>query len=147
MTFRTHSYAAAAVAALAIGLGPAVAFADPVRVPLDQESTVGGVGVGCTGIGQTKNDPKWRAYSVKLEFADAQRALLANEVVTLSDDGGAPVLQVACEGPWVLLKLPAGKTYQVEAKLAQSSAGARSTSVKAPAQGQATFVLIFPDAH
>ena len=145
MTFRRYSRASAA--ALALGLGPVVAFAQPVRVPLDQEATVGGVGVGCTGIGQTKNDPKWRAYPVKLEFADAQRALLANEVVTVSAGGGAPVLEVACEGPWVLLKLPPGKAYHVEASLAQSSAQPRSASVTAPAHGQATFVLTFPDAH
>jgi hypothetical protein len=146
MTLRKISLAAAVLAALAFGLGPAVAFAQPVSVGLDQEATVGGVGVGCTGIGQTKNDPKWKAYPVKLEFADAQRALLANEVVTVSADG-SQLLEVACEGPWVLLKLPTGKEYQVEARLAQSSAGPRSASVKAPDRGQATFVLTFPDAH
>ena len=147
MTFRKSAYAAAAAVALASGLGPAAALADPVRVPLDQETTVGGVGVGCTGIGQTKNDPKWRGYPVKLEFADAQRALLANEVVTVSNESGAPMLEVVCEGPWVLLKLPAGRSYRVEARLTQSSAGVRSASVKAPAHGQATFLLTFPDAH
>jgi hypothetical protein len=146
MTLRKTTRAAAVLAAMALGLGPVAALADPVRVPLDHEATVGGVGVGCTGIGQTKNDPKWSAYPVKLEFADAQRALLANEVVTVSA-GSAPLLEVACEGPWVLLKLPAGKSYEVEARLAQSSAAPRSASVKAPAQGQATFVLTFPDAH
>jgi hypothetical protein len=146
MTPRKILHTAAAMAALTLGLGPVATFADPVRTPLDQEVTVGGIGVGCTGIGQTKNDPKWKAYSVKLEFADAQRALLANEVVAVSS-GGSQLLEIACEGPWVLLKLPAGKDYQVEAHLAQSSAAPRSASIKAPAQGQATFVLTFPDAH
>lgn len=146
MMLRNYSRALVAATALAFGLGSVAALADPVRVPLDRETTVGGIGVGCTGIGQTKNDPKWKDYPVKLEFADAQRALLANEVVTVSADG-APVAEVACEGPWLLLKLPAGKAYQVEARLAQSSAGPRSASVKAPAHGQATFVLTFPDAH
>ena len=131
----------AAIAALATP-----ALADPVRVPLDQETTVGGIGVGCTGIGQTKNDPKWAAYSVKLEFADAQRALLANETVSLSS-GKTEILDVACEGPWLLLKLPAGKAFTVEANLAERSTAPRSANVKAPAHGQATFVLTFPDAH
>ena len=144
MTSLRHPLAAAV--AVAIAASPLLAFADPVRVPLDQETTVGGIGVGCTGIGQTKNDPKWKAYSVKLEFADAQRALLANETVSLSD-GNTQVLDVACEGPWLLLKLPAGKAFTVEANLAEKTTASRSATVKAPSHGQATFVLTFPDAH
>jgi hypothetical protein len=136
----------AAAAVLAFAAAPLLASADPVRVPLDQETTVGGIGVGCTGIGQTKNDPKWKAYSVKLEFADAQKALLANETVSLSD-GKTQVLDVACEGPWLLLKLPAGKAFTVEANLAEKTTAPRSATVKAPSHGQATFVLTFPDAH
>jgi hypothetical protein len=135
-----------AAASLALIAGPAIALADPVRVALDQEATVGGIGVGCTGIGQSKNDPKWAAYPVKLEFADGQRALLANEVVTVSA-GGAPLAQIACEGPWVLLKLAAGQSYTIEGRLAEGNAGPRSTTVKPPAHGQATVVLTFPDAH
>jgi len=133
-------------ATLALAASPAVALADPIRVALDQETTVGGIGVGCTGIGQTKNDPKWAAYSVKLEFADAQRALLANEVVTVSA-GGAPLAQIACEGPWVLLKLAPGNSYTIEGRLAEGAAAPRSATVKPPAHGQATVVLTFPDAH
>ncbi len=123
------------------------AFADPVRVPLDQETTVGDVGVGCTGIGQTKDDPKWAAYPVKLEFADAQHALLANETVRVSGPKGAVLAEVSCEGPWLLLKLPPGKRYSVEARLAEQTAAPQTATVRAPAHGQATFVLTFPDAH
>jgi len=134
----------ALTAAALLAVSPA--FADPVRAPLDQETTIGGIGVGCTGVGQTKNDPRWQAYPVKLMFADAQRALLANEVVTLST-GGATVLEVSCEGPWLLLKLPPGKSYTVEARLREENTAPRSATVKAPSHGQATFVLTFPDAH
>ena len=67
-------------------------------------------------------------------------------MVTLSA-GGAPVLQVACEGPWLLLKLPPGKAYSVEGRLAERDTAPRTATVKAPAHGQATFVLTFPDAH
>lgn len=137
--------ASMAIAASALLVGST--WADPVRVRLDEEQTIGDVGVACTGIGQTKNDPKWLAYPVRLEFADAQRAYLAGEDVTLSDAGGQPLLDVTCEGPWLLLKLAPGKSYKVEAKLTEKDTAPRSATVKAPAHGQARFVLTFPDAH
>jgi len=138
--------------ALAAGLASlaaaGAAMADePTRVPLDSQTTIGGVDVACTGIGQTKNDPKWLAYDARVEFATAQRAYLANEVVSLTDPAGQPVLTVSCDGPWVLLKLPAGKPYKVQASLIGQDAVPRSTTIKAPKHGQTRFVITFPDAH
>jgi hypothetical protein len=140
-----HSLAlAAGLASLA---GAAAADA-PTRVPLDAETTLGGIDVACTGIGQTKNDPKWLEYPVRVEFADAQRAYLAGEVVTVSKTKDSdPLFSLTCEGPWVLLKLAPGSTYQVEAKLTERDTAPRSAVVKAPAHGQARFVITFPDAH
>jgi hypothetical protein len=123
------------------------AVAQPVRVGLDQETTVGGIPVGCTGIGQTKNDPKWKAYSVRVEFADAAHAYLADEALNVSDASGAPVLDVSCEGPWILLGLPPGKLFKLDARLTDPGEhhGARVTSgVKAPSHGQVRAVLTFP---
>jgi len=125
----------------------APAGAEPQRVRLDTEATIGGVDVACTGIGQTKDQPRWKAYPVRIEFADSKRNYLAGEVLSLTDPAGAPVLEVVCEGPWVLLRTPAGKAYHVEAHLTQAGGGGpRSAVVKAPSHGQATFVLTFPDA-
>jgi hypothetical protein len=122
------------------------ALAQPTEVKLDQETTLGGVDVACTGIGQTKNDPKWLAYPVRLEFADAHRAYLSGEAVTVTGPKGEPVASLTCDGPWVLLKLPVGASYKVEATLTGQTAAARSALVKAPAHGQMRFVLTFPDA-
>ena len=36
-----------------------------VNLPIDRPTTVGGVEVACTGIGQTRTDPKWPAYPVR----------------------------------------------------------------------------------
>jgi hypothetical protein len=138
-----HSLAlAAGLASLA---GAAAADA-PTRVPLDAETTLGGIDVACTGIGQTKNDPKWLAYDVRVEFADASSAYLAGEDLSLSGAGGQ-LLSVSCEGPWVLLKLPVGQPFQVEARVTQPGVQPRTTTVKAPSHGQGRFVLTFPDAH
>jgi hypothetical protein len=125
-------------AALAAG----AAGAQPVPLRLDHETIVNGIGIGCTGIGQTKDAPKWNAYSVKIEFADSQRGLLADETMTLSA-GGAPIATVTCEGPWILLKLPPGKAYQVSGNV-PGTAATEGMTVTAPSHGQGVFALTFP---
>jgi len=127
-------------AALTLLAGPA--SAQPVPLRLDRETVVNGIGVGCTGIGQTKDAPKWNAYSVKIEFADSQRGLLADETMTLSQ-GGATLATVTCEGPWILLKLPPGKAYQVSGNVPGAPA-TQSMTVTAPSHGQGVFALTFP---
>jgi len=143
------TFSVAAVIGLAVAFGPLCAVADsPVTVPLDGETVISGVGVACTGIGQTKDDPKWHAYPVRLEFANAQHAYLSDEVVTLSDAAGHTIFSAACEGPWLLLKLPDAKAYRAEARLAgDAGAQPRSATIKAPKHGQARFVLTFSDAQ
>jgi hypothetical protein len=131
----------------ALASAPAAALADPVRVHLDEETLIGGVDVACTGIGQSRDLPKWSAYPIRVEFADAQQHYLAGETLTLSNNHGAELLQMACEGPWVLLRLPPGMSFKVEARIDQPGVAAKSAMVKAPRTGQARFVLTFPDAH
>jgi hypothetical protein len=132
----------ALLAGAALLFGAGAALGQAAHVPLDHETTVDGIGVGCTGIGQTKDAPKWNDYSVKIEFADSQRNLLAGETVTLSR-GGQSILTVKCAGPWVLLKLPPGKAYQVSGSM-PGSATNEGMTVTAPSQGQGVFALTFP---
>jgi hypothetical protein len=136
------AWTTALAATLALGAMPATA--QPVRIPLDRETTIAGVGVACTGIGQTKDDPKWQAYSVRVEFSGPGGEYLANETLILSDAKGAQLLAVWCEGPWILLKLPAGKAYKVEGQVGRAAEVTVSAAVKAPSHGQARFVLNFP---
>jgi hypothetical protein len=147
----SRPYRCGRVLALAGGLifmGAGVALADPpTRVPLDGEVSIGAADVACTGIGQTKHAPKWQAYPIRIEFADAKRAYLAGEVVTVTGPTGADIGDVSCEGPWLLLRPPAGGTYTVKATLTDEAAAPRSISVRAPQSGQARFVITFPDAH
>jgi hypothetical protein len=135
----------AALAGAALALVAGAASAQPTPLPLNHEAIVGGVGIGCTGIGQTKNAPRWNAYSVKVEFADTARGLLADETMTLSA-GGAHIATVTCEGPWILLKLPPGKPYQVSGAVPGTTA-TETTTVTAPAHGQGVFALTFPVAQ
>ena len=132
---------AALAATLALGAMPATA--QPVRIPLDHETTIAGVGVACTGIGQTKDDPKWQAYPVRVEFAGPGGEYLANETLMLSDAKGAQILAVSCEGPWILLKLPVGKPYRIDGQVGRTAEVTVSAAVRAPSHGQATYVLNF----
>jgi hypothetical protein len=142
----SNSFRGAALGVAAAICGSA-ASAEAVKVPLDQETAVGGVSVACTGIGQTKNDPKWQAYSVRLEFAKPNGDYLAGEVVRLLDRKGAEVLDIACEGPCVLLKLPPGKPFKVEAAVSEVSSTRKTATIKAPSHGQARFVFTFANVE
>lgn len=132
----------AAVAVLSLA-GPAAAEPRTVA-PLDQEVTIGGVGVGCTGIGQTKDDPKWAAYPVRIEFSNPAKEYLADVDIDVATKAGRPLLSLSCEGAWVLLRLPPG-AYAVRAKLNASKTPATTIPIRAPVHGQGRFVVVFPD--
>ena len=133
-----------ALAAGALAAAPA-ATAQPMSLPVDAEATAGGVPVACTGIGQTRLDPKWQAYGVRVEFSNARNEYLVGAAVTVHDKKGAEVLNVSCDAPWVLMKLPAG-AYSIEGRILNSPAKPRSAPFSPPAKGQMRLVLQFPDA-
>ena len=75
-----------------------------------------GISYACTGIGETKDDPRWRAFALKLAFAvQPDGALLSGVRARISDGSGRLVLDVYCEdSPWLMAQLPAGR-YSVDA--------------------------------
>ena len=132
--------------ALPLVLIAALALAAPetVSLKLDQEATVAGIPVACTGVGQTKSDPRWAAYPVRIDFSDAKTEYLSDGELTLSSARGEPILTVRCAGPWILFKHPAGD-YRVEGRMPGTSARPRNATIKSPAKGQSRTVLQFPD--
>ncbi|HEX3366246.1 hypothetical protein [Phenylobacterium sp.] len=120
----------------------------PVRLALDSETTINGVGVACTGVGeQVRDQPRWRAYPVRVEFADALHNYMAGEDLTLAHKNGSPILSVTCNGPWVLLKPQDRDTYRVVARLTETNTRPQIAKVEAPAKGQTRFVLTFPRGY
>ena len=112
------------------------------RVFRDQPFDVNGTEVVCTGIdSDSRADPRWRSYPLKLEFAGAGGQYLGEERVTVTGNGVN--VNVRCKGPWVLMKLPAG-TYQVHAEAA--NAGAKNVTVTVSGRGQTRSVIVFPAA-
>jgi hypothetical protein len=115
----------------------------PVKMGWDSEMTIAGVGLACTGIGGTKDDPKWLAYPLRIEFANRAREYLINATVALSDDKGAKLFTVTCPGAWLLLKVPSPAPYRVDALV--NGRAAPTTTVKSPAKGQQRVILVFPE--
>jgi hypothetical protein len=133
--------ATAAVAAVTL----ARAQTDPVRIALDSEQVVGNVAVGCTGVGQSKDDPRWKAYPIRVEASNPAGDLLANVAITLSGKGGAALASVRCAGPWVLLKPPPGD-YHLEGWMPGSDLKHQFAPVSPPAGGQTIVTLVFPQS-
>lgn len=119
--------------------------AGPRVLPVDEAIVVNGVEVACTGIGQTRSDPRWAAYPVRVEFSNAANEYLVGGAITLATARGEPVLSVSCDAPWILLKLDPG-AWRVRGWLPGTEAKPRSAPFSPPARGQMRLVLQFPDA-
>ena len=135
---------ATALCAVLLSAQGAIAGDPPRSLPLDTATTVNGVEVACTGIGQTKLDPRWLAFPVRVEFSDSHDYHLTDEAASIFDAAGQLVLSVQCEAPWILLKLKPG-AYRVEGRLIDSPAKPRSAPFTPPAKGQMRLILKFPD--
>jgi hypothetical protein len=139
------------VTAAIVAAAPALAAAPGAELqvqtlPVDQGSEVAGVQVACTGMGETRQDSKWSAYPVRVEFSNTRAEYLTDAQIVLTNAKGRALFKVSCTAPWVLLKPPAG-SYAVYGQLLESSAKPRSAPFKVPAKGQIRVVLEFPDAE
>jgi len=108
----------------------------------DEEKTYQGITYACTGVGESKEDPKWNSYPLKLMFTAGSRAYVSSVKVAIRDSAGQTVLQVDCDSPWLLARLKPG-SYSVSA---QADGGAsKNASVTVPASGQNSLAIRFPE--
>lgn len=132
-----------ASAALALA-APAAAIAEPTNVSIDTETSINGVDLACTGIGlDSRNDPRWLAYGLRVELSNARNEYLVGGIFNVRDATGRSLLEVSCDAPWLLLRLQPG-AYVVEARTADREA-VRSARVSPPKVGQSRIVLQFAD--
>lgn len=124
-------------------LGCAAAFADDLRtLPPDEPVVVNGLDLVCTGVGEdARNDPRWRDYAVRIEFANAAAEYLSDAVLAVATADGEQLFEVTCDSPWVLANLEPGKhvltaTYEGIVK---------TEKFTAPKTGQGRFVVRFPE--
>lgn len=132
-----------ACVALAAVAACATARAEDAKVlPWDEPTKVGGYELACTGVGdEARNDPRWPAYALRLEFANRNAEYLSDVDVTLSDELGNALFTVRCPSPWLLANVPPGK-YTVTGTFKDIT---KTEKVKAPKSGQARFVVRFPE--
>ena len=117
---------------------PAAALAQSAPLDDGQPMMVNGIETVCTGTTtDVRADPKWREYSLRLEFAGKDGQYLGDETVNISGNGRE--VSVHCGGPWALMKLPSG-TYKVSTDVTE--AGHKDLTVHVPAH----IVLRFPNA-
>jgi hypothetical protein len=117
---------------------PAAGWAQTPAPNEDQPMMVSGIETVCTGTTtDVRADPKWRDYSLRLEFAGKDGQYLGDETVNISGNGSS--ISVHCGGPWVLMKLPSG-TYKVSAEVPE--AGHKDLTVHVPTH----VVVRFPNA-
>lgn len=119
---------------------PLPAFAQNIsNLPPDRPTLLGGVEAVCTGVGlESRANPAWASYSLKVEIAGPAGAYLGQEEVTVWQ-GAKPLSTARCDEPWLLFRLPAGR-YRVEAKVGEETV---SSGAVVPASGQGRIVLRF----
>ncbi|MGH6829109.1 MAG: hypothetical protein ACREFW_09395 [Rhizomicrobium sp.] len=142
------SAAAMLMASAAAWTWPAFAAQIPQdQIPQDRPTTVDGVQTVCTGVGESKDNPRWSAYPLKLVFVNSKGQYTAGEQVDISKDGHM-LMQTRCDAPWLLIKPGAGN-YRVTATL-QGAKGVRRTGADFSAKGQGpqkTVTFDFPAAQ
>jgi hypothetical protein len=127
-------HCAPTIAALALGTAASMAIA---QAPLPQPKTQGSVtylngGAGDEEVQAIKASIK--DYSLALSFSRSGGEYVASVAVTIKDGTGATVFEAPSVGPYLLVKLPAGKysvvaSYQNEAKTQPVTVGKSASSV------------------
>jgi hypothetical protein len=119
---------------------PPAAFAQGAGDPILEAN---GVKYACAGVGKaSRGDPRWASFPVRLEFAAANGDFLGDPAVTVTDGTGKPVFQAQCNGPWVLIELPAG-SYKVHAT-GQKAQYAKDFDLAVKAGGQTKKTIRLP---
>ena len=125
-------------------LAAAMLFAAPQPSLGDEEGTFRGINFACAGISkESRNDPRWQRYALKISFAAGGGGYLADVDVTVRDAAGDVVLEVNdCLGPWVLADLPPG-SYDVTGVVLNQYT--KNKAVKVGGGRQAALVLRYPE--
>ena len=129
-------------AAAGFAFATAIMMADEAAAVQDTPTTINGIETVCTGVGSAKDDPRWKAYPVKIVLATTGGANLANAHVSLIKDN-KEVAGLDCDAPWILFKPPAG-SYTATATLIGGSGIAHANFSTAGSGAQKEITLLFP---
>lgn len=130
-----------------IAVATLVATAAQARneLPWNTPVKVSGIETVCTGIGSSGDDPRWKAYPVRIEFSNKRHEWVSDVDVVLAKAEGAELARLYCGANWVLFKLAPGD-YSVTATVAPGSGGTVIQKFTAPAKGQKRVIVVFTAA-
>lgn len=129
-----------APAAMVLALS-APALAGPM--PMDRPIQMNGMDTVCTGIGEAKDDPRWKSYPIRIEFSNGGAQYLAGATLSVSMDH-TMIAEMDCPGAWVLLKGTPG-SYRVTASIDGAQGKPVHARFKMGSGAQKRIVLRFPD--
>jgi hypothetical protein len=113
----------------------------------DEVMTKAGIRDACTGVAKdSREDPRWRDFAAKLVFTVEGGGFLPDVLTRIEDRQGNEVFTARCDGPWLLLDLPAD-SYRVVAT-AEDPRGEihqRTADISVGAQGQSETIIRFDD--
>jgi len=112
---------------------------------MDNPVMVSGIETVCTGIADSKDDPRWAAYPVRIEFSNAKGQSITDVHLVLAKADGTALATLDCGANWVLFKLAPGK-YKVTGTAAPDAGGTVSADFAPPAKGQKRVSLRFTSA-
>lgn len=121
-----------------------VGIAGSARAQQDQVLDYRGIRYVCTGIAESRLDPRWAAYPLKLMFTTGGRAYIINVRVTIRNAKGATVFTAFCPTPWLLVTLAPGR-YRVTAVAEQKYR--QRIRVRVRAGRQTAMAIRFPEMH
>lgn len=119
-------------AGLALGFGFAALLVGATSAQTAVETECGGVGL------EAREALAAEDWSLRVEAAQPDGSYLGDFSARILQDG-AVVVEAACDGPWLLARLPAGR-YEV---VATHRGETRSRAVELGETGQAVATFIF----
>ncbi len=125
---------------LVLSLMTSILFAQGV-----QETHKSSIDFLCTGIGESKNDPKNNEYPVKIIFASTSRALYTDidvSIYSVQKNSENFLTKIFCEESWLLMRLEPGE-YLAKGKDARGQEKNCRLNVKKDMKAQC--VLTWPD--
>lgn len=137
MRFAITGVIAGALCAVAAQADGPLAMNNPVMVS--------GIETVCTGIAETRDDPRWLAYPVRIELSNTAAQLVAGAHVVLANAGGVKLAEFGCPASIVLFKLSPGR-YKVTATISPTPQGTVSAKFNSPSKGQKRVELVFTGA-
>lgn len=123
-------------------LGLQFSVAGHAQVRQDEDLYYEKTRYACTGVGESKEDPRWAAYPVKLMFTTGGTAYVAHVDVEIKNSAGKTLLQASCNAPWLVVDLPPGN-YQMTATAVKKYL--RTTRLKVEAGKKTAAVVRFAE--